>query len=349
MDRMQTRQVKVGSLFIGGQAPITVQSMTNTDTRDAEATIAQIKRLQEAKCDIVRISVYDEDCVKAIPIIKEQIDIPLVADIHFDYRLALQAARSGIDKIRINPGNIGSESKVRELAACAKDLGIPIRVGANSGSLKKEHLEKYGVSAKAMVESALEQAAILERAGFYDIVVSLKASEVAMTVESYRLASRMTDYPMHIGVTEAGFGDIGKIKCAVGLGTLLFEGIGDTLRVSLSGDPVQEVITGREILKSANILKDGIDIISCPTCGRCKSDIESIARNVYEQTRDIRIPLKVAVMGCAVNGPGEARHADVGVACGDGKGVIFCHGEILSTVKEKDIVKTLLDIIQGYH
>ncbi len=349
MERKQTRQVKIGPLFIGGQAPVTVQSMTNTDTRDIEATAAQILGLQEAGCDIARISVYDTECANAIPAIKKMVSIPLVADIHFDHRLAIQAAKNGIDKIRINPGNIGSELKIRELAACVKDLGIPIRVGANSGSLKEEYLDKYGVSARAMVESALEQVSILERQGFCDIVISLKASDVAMTVESYRMASRITDYPLHIGVTEAGFGDIGKIRCAVGLGTLLLEGIGDTLRVSLSGDPVQEVTTGREILKSCGLLQEGVDIISCPTCGRCRSDIESIARSVYEHTRGITRPLKVAVMGCAVNGPGEARHADVGVACGDGKGVIFCHGEILTTVTEKEIVKTLLDIIRDYH
>ncbi|MDP2891860.1 MAG: flavodoxin-dependent (E)-4-hydroxy-3-methylbut-2-enyl-diphosphate synthase [Bacillota bacterium] len=346
--RKNTRQVRVGRVLIGGGAPVSVQSMANTDTLDISATTAQVRRLKEAGCDIVRVSIYDEECAKTIRAIKESVDIPIVADIHFDYKLAILAAKSGADKLRINPGNIGSAARVRELALCAKDMGIPIRVGANSGSIKKEFIDKYGgVTAEALVESALEQVSILENSGFTDIVVSIKASDVVKTVESYRMAALKMDYPLHIGVTEAGFGEQGLIKSSIGIGTLLLEGIGDTLRVSLTGDPVHEVRAGREILRSIGMLPCGLELISCPTCARCKVDLESICRQLYEKTRDITKPLCVAVMGCAVNGPGEASHADLGVACGKGEGLIFVRGVQLKKVKENEIVKTLVDIIKS--
>ena len=322
-----TRQFRIGGVLIGGGAPVTIQSMTNTDTRDAEATTEQILALEEAGCEIVRFSVYDEDCARAIPYIKAHTHIPLVADIHFDHRLAIAAIENGIDKVRINPGNIGSEAKVKELVAVAKAADIPIRIGVNGGSLEKEILNKYGVTAEALVESALGHAAILERCGFYNIVLSLKASTVMKTVEAYRLASQRTDYPLHLGVTEAGMGEAAVYKSAIGIGSLLVDGIGDTMRVSLTGDPVNEVHAAKRILNAVGLRSEGVEIVSCPTCGRTRVDLERIVTQVRNSLIKSEKSLRIAVMGCAVNGPGEAREADIGIAFGTKNAVVFKKGE----------------------
>ncbi|OQB25320.1 MAG: 4-hydroxy-3-methylbut-2-en-1-yl diphosphate synthase [Firmicutes bacterium ADurb.Bin182] len=328
--KRKTRVVRVGDVSIGGDSSITVQSMTNTDTRDAEATVKQILRLEKAGCEIIRSSVYDMDCVKALKDILAQIHIPMVADIHFDYRLAIASMKNGVHKIRFNPGNIGSVLKVRELTACAKDLSIPIRIGVNSGSLEKEMLAKYGgPKPLALVESALKHIAVLESEGFYDIIISIKTSDVKDNVEAYKLLSEKVDYPLHIGVTESGSGTRGLIKSSVGIGALLLSGIGDTLRVSLTGDPEQEIVAAKQILTACGIRREGVEIISCPTCGRCKADLESIVRRVEDALCAQKRYLKVAVMGCAVNGPGEAKEADIGIAFGDSGGVVFKKGELL--------------------
>ncbi len=318
----------IGGTAIGGGSPVTIQSMTNTDTRNAEATTAQILALEEAGCEIVRFSVYDEDCAKAIPYIKAHTHIPLVADIHFDHRLAISAIENGIDKVRINPGNFGSEAKVRELVAAAKTADIPIRIGVNGGSLEKEILHKYGITPEGMVESALSHAAILERCGFEKIVLSLKASTVSTTVKAYRLARTRTCYPLHLGVTEAGMGEDAVVKSAIGIGSLLLDGIGDTIRVSLTGDPVKEVYAAKQILKSTGLRHDGVEIVSCPTCGRTRVDLESIVSHVKSSLVKSSTPLRIAVMGCAVNGPGEAREADIGIAFGLKNAVVFKKGEL---------------------
>jgi len=341
--RKLTKEVKVGTLSIGGVSPISIQSMTNTDTRDIDATVKQILLLKKSGCDIVRMSVYDEDCAKAIPEIKRQTKMPLVADIHFDYRLAVLSIENGIDKLRINPGNIGSEEKVKYLVDCAKERNIPIRIGVNAGSLKKEYMKKYGgITAEGMVESALEHVRILEKNHFYDIVISLKASNVLQTVESYRLISQKVDYPLHLGVTEAGTVKSGIVKSAIGIGALLLDGIGDTLRVSLTGDPVHEVKAGIDILKSLGLRNRGIDIVSCPTCGRCQIDLEHIVNEVERIVGETEVPLKVAIMGCVVNGPGEAKEADIGIAGGKKSGVIFRNGSVLRTVPEDKIIDELV-------
>ena len=339
----KTKRINIGGGAIGGGAPVTIQSMTNTDTRDAEATTAQILSLEEAGCEIVRFSVYDEDCAKSIPYIKSRTHIPLVADIHFDHRLAIKAIDNGIDKVRINPGNIGSEAKVRELVAAAKAAGIPIRIGVNGGSLKKDILNKYGVTAEALVESALGHAAILERCGFYNIVLSLKASSAPKTVEAYRLAHRRTDYPLHLGVTEAGMGQDAVIKSAVGIGALLIDGIGDTIRVSLTGNPVSEVYAAKQILKAAGIRSEGVEIVSCPTCGRTRVELAEIVKRVKSCLKPTAKPLKIAVMGCAVNGPGEAREADIGIAFGTKNAVVFKKGEQCYT----DLLPVVIDRFIG--
>ena len=322
---MKTRALTVGGLPLGGGAPVSVQSMTNTDTRDVAATLAQIKALAAAGCDIVRVSVYDADCVKAVRPLVDGSPVPLVADIHFDHRLAIGAMKNGIAKLRINPGNIGGEANVKRVADCARAHHVPIRIGVNCGSLEKDILAKYGApTAEGMVESALRHAKMLEDQHFGDIVLSLKSSDVRLTVAAYRLAASRCDYPLHVGVTEAGLPGSGNIKSAIGIGALLLDGIGDTIRVSLSGDPVQEVPAGLSILRACGLRRDGLEIISCPTCGRTGIDVEGIARRVRAECQDIRVPLKVAVMGCVVNGPGEAREADLGVAGGgNGKGVLF--------------------------
>ena len=322
---MPTRRVNAGSVAIGGGAPVTVQTMTNTDTRDVEATLAQIRAMAAAGADIVRVSVYDEACARAVRALVDGSPVPLVADIHFDHRLAIQSVENGIAKVRINPGNIGGEANVHRVADCLKAHGVPVRIGVNSGSVEKDILQKYGgVTPEGMVESGLNHARMLEKAGFEDIVLSFKATDVQKMVAACRLAAKLTDYPQHIGVTESGTADVGIVKSAVGIGALLLDGIGDTIRVSLSGDPVQEVPAGLSILRACGLRRDGLEIISCPTCGRTGIDVEGIARRVRAECQDIRVPLKVAVMGCVVNGPGEAREADLGVAGGgNGKGVLF--------------------------
>jgi (E)-4-hydroxy-3-methylbut-2-enyl-diphosphate synthase len=344
MNRLETKKIKIGKLYIGGDSPIAVQSMTNTDTRDVKATVAQIEQLKKAGCHIVRCAVPDEKASSALKQIVKKVDIPLVADIHFDYRLALSSMENGISALRINPGNIGDIYKVREVAREAENMKIPIRVGVNSGSLKKDILNKYGgVCADALVESALEHVRILENVGFYRTVISIKSSHVGQMVESYRKISNIVDYPLHLGVTEAGTVWRGTIKSAVGIGTLLMEGIGDTIRVSLTGDPVEEVKAGREILKSCGLLKEGIEFISCPTCGRTEINLIEIAREVEKRLLNVHKNIKVAVMGCVVNGPGEAREADIGIAGGKGEGLIFKKGKIVKKVKEDDLVEALME------
>lgn len=343
MQRRSSRQVSVAGAAIGGGAPMTIQSMTNTDTRDVQATAAQILALEAAGCEIVRCSVYDMDCAEAIPDIKANIHIPLVADIHFDVRLAIAAIEHGADKLRFNPGNIGGETQVKRLAACASMHHVPIRIGVNSGSVEPALLQKYGgPTPEAMVESALTHAALLEREGFYDTVLSLKASNVPDTVAAYRQAAQRTDYPLHIGVTEAGAGSDAAIKSAVGLGALLLEGIGDTLRVSITGDPVQEVYAAQAILQAAGIRRFGVEVVSCPTCGRTGVDLLSAVTEVKARLAHIKQPLTVAVMGCAVNGPGEAREADVGIAFGSGSGVLFEKGEQKASGTARDMIELLV-------
>ena len=343
-----TRKVNVGPVQIGGGAPVSVQTMTNTDTRDVEATLAQIRAMAAAGADVVRVSVYDEACAKAVRDLVDGSPVPLVADIHFNHRLAIQSVENGIAKVRINPGNIGGEAHVRQLADCLKQHRVPVRIGVNSGSVEKEILEKYGgVTPEGMVESGLNHARMLEKAGYDDIVLSFKATDVRKMVAACRLAAKACDYPQHIGVTESGTADVGIVKSAVGIGALLLEGIGDTIRVSLSGDPVQEVPAGLSILRACGLRRDGIEIISCPTCGRTGIDVEGIARRVRAETADIRVPLKVAVMGCVVNGPGEAREADLGVAGGkDGAGILFVKDMPPRPIKGGDLAAELIDEIR---
>ena len=342
MQRKITRQIRIGSIAIGGGAPISVQSMTNTKTQDAEATVRQIEVLVSAGCDIVRLAVPDKEAAANIGAIKAQVKVPLVADIHFDYRLALIAIEQGIDALRLNPGNIGGAENVRRVAEAAKARGIPIRIGVNAGSLDKRLLAKYGgVTAEALVESALEHVRLLEEQDFHDMKISLKAHDVPLTLAAYRLMSERCDYPLHLGITEAGTVRSGIIKSAVGIGALLAEGIGDTLRVSLTGDPIVEVRVAREILKSLGLRDYGPTLISCPTCGRTAIDLPSIAERVEERLSGIARPIQVAVMGCVVNGPGEARGADVGIAGGKGVGLVFRKGEVVRQVKEEELVEEL--------
>ncbi|MBE6068221.1 MAG: flavodoxin-dependent (E)-4-hydroxy-3-methylbut-2-enyl-diphosphate synthase [Clostridium lundense] len=343
MNRINTRKVKVGSVFVGGDAPISVQSMTNTDTRNVKETISQINSLQKAGCEIVRCAVPDMEAAEALKHIIKEVTIPVVADIHFDYKLALTSIDCGVSALRINPGNIGSIERVKMVAERAKEKEIPIRIGVNSGSLDKELLNKYGkVCPEALVESALKHVKILEDINFKDIVVSIKSSNVLDMIESYRLISEKSNYPLHLGVTEAGTPWRGTIKSSIGIGTLLSEGIGDTIRVSLTGDPVEEVKVGIEILKALQIKKQGIEIISCPTCGRTEIGLINIANEVEEKIKDLDKNIKVAIMGCVVNGPGEAREADIGIAGGKGVGLIFKKGEMFKKVKEEDLVDELL-------
>ncbi len=345
--RRSTIKIRVGSKYIGGNHPVTVQSMTNTDTRDVHATILQIKRLEEAGCDIVRVAVPDREAAAAIKQIKKAIKIPLVADIHFDYRLAIMSMENGADKIRLNPGNIGDRDKVKAVVKVAKAMEIPIRIGINSGSLEKRILEKYnGVTPEGMVESALEHAAILEECGFDKIVFSLKASNVPMMIAAYRLMSKETSYPLHIGVTEAGTVFSGTVKSAAGIGCLLLEGIGDTLRVSLTGDPVDEIKVGREILRSIGLHDSGIEIVSCPTCGRCRINLVDIVNEVEKKLKLVDKNIKIAIMGCAVNGPGEARDADIGIAGGNNEALLFIKGKILRKIPQDRIVEELLKEIE---
>ena len=342
--RKMTRQISIGDVKIGGGAPISVQSMTNTKTTDTNATVAQIKALVDAGCDIVRVAVPDMSAAENIYNIKSQVDVPLVADIHFDYRLALKAIEQGIDALRINPGNIGDEERVKAVVEAAKTRNIPIRRGVNAGSLDKKLLAKYGkVTAEALVESALEHIRILEKLNFYDIKISLKAHDVPLTLDAYRLMSETVDYPLHLGITEAGTVNTGIIKSAVGIGALLAEGIGDTFRISLTGDPVNEVKVANEILKALGLKEYGPTLISCPTCGRCNIDLPSIAEKVEQRLSGITKPIKVAVMGCVVNGPGEARDADIGIAGGKGEGLVFRKGEVINKVPEDKLVDALFE------
>lgn len=340
------RIVKVGNISIGGNEKITVQSMTTTDTRDIASSVEQIKRLQCAGCDIVRVAVLDQEACGAIQEIKKQIQIPIVADIHFDYRLAIESIKNGADKIRINPGNIGGIDRIKEVVRVAKEYHVPIRVGVNGGSLPKDIVAKYGVTADAMVYSAIQNAKVLEDLGFYDIVVSLKASDVIKTIEAYTLMDKKTDYPLHVGVTEAGTKWIGTIKSSIGIGSLLAHGIGNTIRVSLTSDPVEEVKTGIEILKSLGLRKAGIKFISCPTCGRCRINLIEIASKIQQELQGVDKDITVAVMGCAVNGPGEAREADIGIAGGNNEALLFKKGEIIRKIKADNIVRELLEEIE---
>ncbi len=341
-----TRKFYVGGVPLGGGAPVSIQSMTNTPTHDVDATLAQIRALAAAGCDIVRVAVPDLEAARAIGTLKAGSPLPLVADIHFDYRLALAAAEQGVDKIRINPGNIGSPRRVEAVAKTCKERRIPIRVGVNGGSLEKELLDKYGgPTPEAMVESALGHIRLLELYGFENICVSLKASSVPATMGAYRLMAERYDYPLHLGVTEAGTRDMGELKAAAGIGGLLGLGIGDTLRVSLTADPVEEVYAARRILKAVGLRREGPELISCPTCGRTQIDLIPMAERVEELLKAVDKPITVAVMGCVVNGPGEARHADVGIAGGKGEGVLFKHGEIVARVPEEELVPGLMKLI----
>jgi len=345
--REKTKKVWVGKVPIGAGSAISVQSMTKTDTRDASSTIRQIRRLENGGCEIIRVAVPDAKAVSVLPQIKKGIRIPLVADVHFDYRLALKAIDSGVDKLRINPGNIGAEWKVKEIVEAAKEREIPIRVGVNAGSVPRDLLAKYKkASPPALVEAALRQTRILEDLNFDDIVISLKSFDVPTTVEAYQLTSKKTSHPLHLGITEAGLPQAGSVRSALGIGILLASGIGDTIRVSLTGDPVEEVKVGYEILKSLNLREHGPIIISCPTCGRCEIDLISLTEKVERKVKNIRVPLKIAVMGCVVNGPGEAKGADLGIAGGKGYGLLFRKGKVVGKAKEKDLVKALLDMVK---
>ena len=346
--RDQTRQIRVGGLLIGGGAPVTVQTMCSTKTWDVEATVAQIRAMQAAGAEIVRIAIPDMAAAQAVSAIKEQVSVPLVADIHFDYRLALEAAARGIDKIRINPGNIGGEDKVRAVAEACRKRNIPIRIGVNAGSLEKRLLEKYGHPCpEAMVESAKGHVELLNRFDFDDICLSMKASSVPLTIASYRLASEVFDYPLHLGVTETGTEWNGTIQSAVGIGTLISEGIGNTIRVSLTADPVREVSVGVAILKAAGLRPGGVKFVSCPTCGRTEIDLIGLATEVENRVRGIRRDITVAVMGCVVNGPGEAREADYGIAGGKGKGLLFKKGVVLGTWPYEELCDRLIQLIES--
>lgn len=347
---MKTKKIKIGPVTIGGGAPVAVQSMTKTDTRDFKATIAQIKRLEDAGCEIVRVAVPDSDSAKALTKIKKGIRIPLVADIHFDWRLALESIDRGADKIRINPGNIGSESRVKEVVRAAKQAGIPVRIGINAGSIKKG-LKTKGTVAEQMVFSALEYVRMFEGRDFTDIVISVKAADVHSTVDAYRLLAKKTGYPLHLGITESGPVGIGTVKSAVGMGLLLSEGIGDTIRISLTAPPEQEVAVAWQILRSLGLRKRGVEIISCPTCSRCRVDLVKLVGEFERKLSpsvDSRVSMKVAIMGCEVNGPGEARHADIGIAGGRNTGLLFRKGKPVRKVKPKDWVDVLIKEIEEY-
>ncbi|MEK7375658.1 MAG: flavodoxin-dependent (E)-4-hydroxy-3-methylbut-2-enyl-diphosphate synthase [Candidatus Margulisiibacteriota bacterium] len=348
LPRNKTRQIRVGDIPVGGNAPISVQSMAKTETCDVRATIEQIRKLEEAGCQIIRVAVRDMKDAGALEEIKKNISIPLVADIHFDYRLALKAIESGIDKLRINPGNIGSLDRIQSVVKAAKDRKIPIRIGVNSGSLEKEILRKYGhPSAEALVESALKHVEILRNLDFEDILISIKSTDVPKTIAAYKLLSSKVDYPLHVGITESGIPKTGIIKSAVGIGSLLSQGIGDTIRVSLTGSPIEEVRVGFEILKALDLYSKGVTIISCPTCGRLSFNLEKVVNEIEEKTRHVEVPLKIAIMGCAVNGPGEAAEADLGLAGGIGEALLFRKGEVLKKVKEADMVEELLKEIES--
>lgn len=347
INRKETKKVYVGNVPIGGNSFISIQSMTNTNTKDVKSTVSQIKKLENAGCDIIRMAVNDIEDAAALREIKKEINIPIISDIQFNYKLALAACENESDAIRLNPGNIGTSWKVKEVVEACKFHNIPIRVGVNSGSVKQEFLDKFnGVNASSICYSALEEIELLEKNNFYDIAVSLKASSVNLTIESYRKFSEMSNYPLHLGVTEAGSPKKGIVKSAIGIGTLLAEGIGDTIRVSLTSDPLEEVIVGKDILKALDLRRDGVDLISCPTCARTKVDLIEIVNKAEEKLYSMDKNLKVAIMGCPVNGPGEAREADIGIACGHGEGLIFSKGEIIKKVPEDMLLSELLSEIE---
>lgn len=342
MTRNETKQIRIGDVWIGGGHPIAIQSMTNTKTEDVEATVAQILRLEKAGCEIIRCAVPTEEAALAMREIKKRIHIPLVADIHFDYRLAIAAIENGADKIRINPGNIGSKDRVRMVVEKAKEKNIPIRVGVNSGSLEKDLVEKYGgVTAEGIVESALDKVHMIEEMGYDNLVVSIKSSDVLMCVKAHELIAREYPYPLHVGITESGTLMSGNIKSSIGLALILNQGIGDTIRVSLTGDPVEEIKSAKLILRTLGLRKGGIEVVSCPTCGRTKIDLIGLANKVEQMVADIPLDIKVAVMGCVVNGPGEAKEADIGIAGGIGEGLLIKKGEIVKKVKEEELLDTL--------
>jgi len=348
INRRKTKTITVGNLKIGSGHKITVQSMTNTRTSDVEATVAQIKRLEAAGCEIVRASVPDLESAEAIKHIVRKINIPFIADIHFDHRLALKSIENGVEGLRINPGNIGGEEKVKEVIKMAKERNIKIRIGVNGGSLEKEIVNLYGKGAEAMVQSALSHIRILEELDFYNTVVSLKSSDIFKTIEAYQKFATLTDYPLHLGITEAGTIKKGTIKSSIGIGYMLLNGIGDTLRVSLTADPVEEIYVAKDILSSLELERDGIKIISCPTCARTKINLIEIAQSVEEKTKNIKKPITVAIMGCAVNGPGEASEADLGIAGGNGEAILFKKGKIIRKFKETEIEQVLLKEIEDY-
>lgn len=340
-------QVKAGNVLIGGGAPVSVQSMLNVPSTDIEGSVAQAKRLEEAGCQIIRAAIPDMDAVRLIPALKEAVSVPIVADIHFNNKLALEACAAGVDKIRINPGNIGSDDRVKAVADACKSRGIPIRIGVNSGSLEKEILAKYGhPTPQALCDSALYHASLLEKFDFYDIVLSMKSSTVSTMIQAYELAAAQCDYPLHLGVTEAGTERMGIIKSAAGLGALLTKGIGDTIRVSLTADPVREVYAADDILRALDLKEGGVQFVSCPTCGRTRIDLVKIANEVEDRLRGCTKNIKVAVMGCVVNGPGEAREADIGIAGGDGCGLVFKKGEVIAKVDESRLVDALMEEIE---
>lgn len=349
MKRDKTKVIYIGDRAVGGGNPIAIQSMTNTKTEDAEATVAQILKLEKAGCEIVRCAVPTMEAAQSLREIKKRIHIPLVADIHFDYRLAIAAIKNGADKIRINPGNIGDISKVKAVVDKAKEHNIPIRVGVNSGSLEKNLVEKYGgVTAEGIVESALDKVRMIEDLGYDNLVVSIKSSDVLMCVKAHQMISEQCSYPLHVGITESGTLLSGNIKSAVGLGIMLYEGIGDTIRVSLTGDPVEEIKSAKLILRTLGLRKGGIEVVSCPTCGRTKIDLIGLAEKVEEMVQDIPLDIKVAVMGCVVNGPGEAKEADIGIAGGIGEGLLIKKGEIIKKVKEEELLDTLREELMNW-
>ena len=347
--RRKSRKVYVGGVPVGGDAPISVQTMTKTKTSDIEATVQQIKEAEEAGCDIIRVTVNDKEAAEAIKEIVRRSNIPIVADIHFNHIFALKAIEAGVAKVRINPGNIGSEERIKEVLTKAKERKIPIRIGVNSGSLEEDILEKHGYpTAEALYESAIKHVKICEKYGFEDIVISVKSTDVRLMIEAYRMVAERTDYPLHLGVTEAGTTRVGTIKSAVGIGTLLAEGIGDTIRVSLTDDPVKEVEVGKEILRSLGLATRNVEIIACPTCGRLEVDLFTITNKLEAAVKDIKKPVKVALLGCVVNGPGEASEADIGIAAGKGVAILYRKGEVVKRIKEEEIVDVLLEEIKNF-
>ncbi len=350
MYRDNTKVVHIGNRVIGGGNPVLIQSMTNTRTEDVEATVAQIHRLEQAGCEIIRCTVPTMEAALAIKEIKKQISIPLIADIHFDYRMAIAAMENGADKIRINPGNIGKKENVAAVVAVAKERNIPIRVGVNSGSLEKELIEKYGgVTAQGIVESALDKVRMIEELGYDNLVISIKSSDVLMCVKAHEILAKETDYPLHVGITESGTLLGGNVKSGVGLGIILYQGIGDTIRVSLTGDPVEEIKSAKLILRALELRKGGVEVVSCPTCGRTKIDLIQLANEVEQMVQDIPLDIKVAVMGCAVNGPGEAREADIGIAGGAGEGLLIKKGEIIKKVPEDQLLSVLKEELLNWN